>query len=425
MKTCRWHRCIGAVALAALVGGCAPDVAVVKADRPSAAPRIEDIRDDTPVGIPEDEGLDSRRLIALSEWMRDEKVPIFSVLISRNGRLVYEQYTSSLTRDQAHYMMSVTKSVLSALVGVAIDRHLIRGAEASITDSLPQKLFASDADLARFRPITVRDVLGMSVLDAVDPPRVRTPEAMARANKYQTARNRLRFTLQLPLLPSPGKDYQYNDYNPALAGGVVQYATGKGLFEWGDEVLFAPMGFKNHEWMHQDPSGLDMGGYGFRMRPLDMQKFGLLYLNGGIWRGRQLISRSWVEQSFSPWNSTSAAARAPDYGWFWWRSNKWNAHYANGFKGQRIFVFPRQRMLVTITACVEGDSGPITNEVIERFVLPSIKADFPIVGDPAVQARLRKVNEEVRTAPAWFSVAEDRMKPSVERKARSRVTFRK
>src|SRR5262249_44670305 len=158
----------------------------------------EELRDDVPAGAPEDEGLDSRTLIALTEWIRDHRVPAFSFLISRNGRLVYELYTSSLPPEHAHYPLSAPKAAGSSLVGVAIDRGLINGANASITETLPRRLFASDADIARFRPVTVRDVLGMSALDAPDPPRVTTPEAVARHMRFRTAPNRLAFALQQP-----------------------------------------------------------------------------------------------------------------------------------------------------------------------------------------------------------------------------------
>ena len=115
--------------------------------------------------------------------------------------------------------------------------------------------------------------------------------------------------------------------------------------------------------MHQDPAGIDSGGYGLHLRPIDMQKFGVLYLNGGVWRGNALISRGWVERSFSPWNRSRADAREPDYGWFWWTyegRSGWRAHAAIGRKGQRIAVLPRQKLVVTMTACIEdGTEGRV------------------------------------------------------------------
>ncbi len=282
------------MALTLLIIGCSTDRSVVTTHATAISPsRLENIQDDGVAGAPEDEGVDSGTIVALTEWIRDQRIPIFSFLISRNGRLVYELYTSSQTRNHAHYQMSATKSVVSALVGIAIDQGLISGPNAPITETLPRQLFASDSDVARFRSVTVRHVLGMSALDAPDPPRVTTPEAVARHLPFRSAHNRVKFALEQPLLATPERAYQYNDVTPALAVGLVQYATGKTALEFAEDRLFGPMGLRNYEWMHQDPSGIDLGGFGLRLRPIDMQKFGVLYLNGGVWRGNALISRSW------------------------------------------------------------------------------------------------------------------------------------
>jgi CubicO group peptidase (beta-lactamase class C family) len=323
--------------------------------------------------------------------------------------------------------MSATKSVVSALVGVAIDRGLISGPNASITEALPRRLFASDDDVARFRPVTVRHVLGMSALDAPDPPRVTTPEAVARHMRFRTAPSRLAFALQQPLLLTPGRAFQYNDVTPMLAIGLIQYTTGKTALEFAEESLFRPMRFRNYEWMHQDRSGLDLGGFGLRLRPIDMQKFGVLYLKGGMWRGASLISRGWVERSFSPWIRSRAEARDPDYGWFWWTydgRSGWNAHVAIGWKGQRIAVLPRQKLVVTMTGCIDdGSENTVFNDLVDRFVIPAVRGDRPRRRDPVTQSRLIGLLDELRTGPSRIDTKlESRMVPSISAKDR-RVPF--
>src|SRR5262249_9504974 len=151
--------------------------------------------------------------------------------------------------------------------------------------------------------------------------------------------------------------FQYTDITPMIAVGLVQYAAGKTALEVAEESLFTPMGFRHHEWMHQDPTGHDNGAYGLRLRPIDMQKLGVVYLLPGDWNGRRLLSEAWVERSFSPWIRSEAGERAPDYGWYWWteRFHGWTAHVANGWKGQRIAVFPDQGLVVTMTGCLESD----------------------------------------------------------------------
>jgi CubicO group peptidase (beta-lactamase class C family) len=324
--------------------------------------------------------------------------------------------------------MSVTKSVVSALVGIAIDRRLVGGPDATITETLPRRLFASDADVARFRTVTVRHVLGMSALDAPDPPRSSTPEALALQRRFWSDASRVALALQQPLLAGHGRTYQYNDLNPMLATGLIQYAAGKTALEFAEDHLFKPMEFRNHEWMHQDPSGVDNGGYGLRLRPIDMQKFGILYMNGGLWRGQSLISGSWVKESFRPWNRSARDLPQPNYGWFWWTydgARGWNGLVASGWKGQRIAVFPRQKVIVTMTACLQDGAEHRMFDQIIAFVAGSVHRDAPAPADPANQSRLNAWLEEVR---ASFSPAcaggEDRMVPSVARKER-RVSFKR
>jgi len=268
----------------------------------------------------------------------------------------------------------------------------------------------------------------MSALDAPDPPRVTTPEATARHLRFRTAPNRLKFALEQPLLASPGHAYQYNDVTPMLAVGLVQYAAGTTALGFAEDTLFGPMQFRNYEWMHQDRSGLDLGGFGLRLRPIDMQKFGVLYLSGGMWRGRALISREWVERSFSAWNRSRPAARDPDYGWFWWayaNRSGWTANAAIGWKGQRIAVLPRQRLVVTMTASIEdGSENSVFNDLVDRFVIPAVHGDASLRPAPASRSRLDALLEEVRTGPSRIAAGlENRMIPSISPKDR-RVPFR-
>ncbi len=375
------------------------------------------VGDELPRSTPEAEGMRSAELIDLTKWIRDHPAPIFSLLVSRHGRLVYELYTGGVDPDAAHYLMSVTKSVLSALIGIAIDRRRIRGPDETVASLLPRDEFAGDADLARFRSLTLKQVMGMAALDAPDPPRRRDAEAMARWRRFWTAPDRLRVALAQPRL---AEAFQYNDATPALAAGALQYATGRSALEFAEEALFRPLGFRNYEWMHQDASGLDNGGYGLRLRPIDMQKLGLLYLRGGEWNGARVISKEWIARSFTPWNRSRPDEREPDYGWFWWTYRfgpGWTAHVAVGWKGQRIAVLPEQDLVVTMTGCIEdGSDDALFARVIERVLRPSVeRAREPAPGDARALAAL--LDEVRRGAPRLDDFIEYRMVPSTAPKA--------
>jgi CubicO group peptidase (beta-lactamase class C family) len=265
--------------------------------------------------------------------------------------------------------------------------------------------------------VTLKDVLGMSALDAQVPPHEKTPEAHARQRAFLASANRARFAVSQPLIPEPGVSFQYTDITPYLAAAAVSYASRETLFEFAEQRLFGPLGFRNEEWMHEDRAGIDNGAYGLRLRPIDMQKFGVLYLDGGTWNGRPILSRAWVEQSFSPWIRSKPEARAPNYGWYFW-TNRFagsTAHVANGWKGQRIAIVPTERLVVTMTGAVEQDEDGLFRSIMERFVLPAVKP-APLPPDPEGDARglerLAEVHAAMRVAPGL----EPRMVPGAARK---------
>jgi CubicO group peptidase (beta-lactamase class C family) len=366
----------------------------------------------------EAQGFARAPFLQLATFLRDHPYPVFSILVSRNDKLVFELYTSSLGGDEAHYLMSVTKSVLSALIGIAIDRHLIASTEATIADLLPSDWFPGDGDRARFRALSLAQVMGMSGIDTPDPPLVRTPEATARYQAFWSAPRRVVVALARPLLHG---GFQYNDSNPTLAVGALAWTTKKSPLAFAEETLFSALGFRNYEWMHQDASGLDNGGYGLRLRPIDMHKFGLLYLHEGSWHGRQVISKAWVAQSFRPWNRSKPDLAQPDYGSFWWArdyGDGWQAHVAIGWKGQRIAVFPAQKIVVTMTACVEdGTDGEFFDQLVTRVLKPALaQGGGAKPSEPdALTQRLADVR---RTPPRYQDFIEYRMVPSVTPKQR-------
>jgi CubicO group peptidase (beta-lactamase class C family) len=372
--------------------------------------------DELPRAAPSEVGLDAGKLIELTRWIRDERPPIFSLLISRHGKLVYELYTSGWGRDDAHYLMSVTKSVLATIVGAAVDRGLI-DVNAPVSQLLPRSLFASDDDQARFSNITLREVMGMAALDSPDPPRDNSPQARERQHAFLQSPNRVSFALTRPLLGQG--QFQYNDVGPMIASGIVAYACGKTPLELGEEAIFKPMGFRNYEWMHQDAAGNDNGGYGARLRPIDMQKLGILYLNRGVWNGARLLSEAWIDRAFGAWNKSRPDLPSPNYGWFWWQydfGKGWLTHAASGWKGQRIAVVPEQEMVVTMTALIENEEEHVFfARLMRRFIVPSLESST------GSDEELRQLIDQVGRGPSRLpSHAEWRMVPSAKPKAERR-----
>jgi CubicO group peptidase (beta-lactamase class C family) len=141
-----------------------------------------------------------------------------------------------------------------------------------------------------------------------------------------------------------------------------------------------------------------------------------------------LISEKWVKLSFSPWNRSAPELRQPDYGWFWWKYDGgpgWTALLANGWKGQRIAVFPRQRVVVTMTACIQDGSERRVFDLLIARVVRAVRRDAPIAADPANRSKLNAMLEEVRLGFSPPCAGGDaRMIPSIAPKAR-RVSFKR
>jgi CubicO group peptidase (beta-lactamase class C family) len=269
--------------------------------------------------------------------------------------------------------------------------------------------------------------MGMSVLDARTGPHDPSPAGQARLHAFWTARNRVAFALAQPFIAKPGVGFQYNDVDPLIATGILAEATKRSAFDFLNETLFRPMGFRNAEWMHVDPSGIDNGGYGLRLRPMDMQKLGILFLRKGAWGTQRLLSTAWVERSFTPWIKSYQGPGEPNYGWYWWTCwfpSNWKGLSADGWKGQRIWIFPGKDVVVTTTAYVERDEAATMNRVLKDFVIPAIEnpGKRPAATAHAELAEaLAGLQREPMRGPRR---PEPRMLPSARKKDGRRPAFR-
>jgi len=193
-------------------------------------------------GNPASEGINPQVLLDLTQWIHDTPVPIFSLLISRHGKVVYDLLTPGIDRDDAHYLMSVTKSVTSALVGAAMDRHLLQNPEQSLLDVLPPAFSRDEGRRRRLAGVTIKDVLAMSALDAQVAPHEDSAAARDRIRRFVASPNRFAFALDQEVLLHPGVDLQYTDVTPIIAAGLVQHATGQSMLDFEGGVV-RPNGF--------------------------------------------------------------------------------------------------------------------------------------------------------------------------------------
>jgi CubicO group peptidase (beta-lactamase class C family) len=379
------------------------------------------------LGKPSEEGVDETKLLASAQRIEDDpRLSIFSLLVSKNGKLIFELYTGQIKPDESHYLMSVTKSVLSTLIGIAVDQGKIPSTTTPISELAPGELFKNKISIQEFQRVNLQNVMGMSALNTPDPRRDMSASSIERQNNYLKARNYLKFVLGQPLLKNVGTDFLYNDETASLASGVLSYKTQLSAFDYGCQTLFKELQFKNMEWMHQDLTGINMGGYGLRLRPIDMQKIGITILQKGKWEDKQVLSSQWVKTIFQPYISNAGGGAPPNYGWYWWHQNYGSGRAfleASGWKGQRIAIQPDLGLVVTMTGCLEPkkfNEDAIFSEIIKDYIIPAAEGPSKPAPDNSIDELLQKINKgQARHNRAM----ESRMIPSVRPKERA-IRFR-
>lgn len=372
------------------------------------------------VSTPEAQGLDSTRLAAMTQFIERSPERTFSMMIARNGRIVYEMLAGDLSRDAAHYAMSVTKSLTSAIVGAAIDQGLIASEDQPIAELLPKDLFGSPENLGDKGRITVRQVLNMSALDVPHIVGNTDPEVRKIYSGWVGAQNRVRYALALRKVQQPMGVMNYTDLTCSLLNGIIHYRSGQTALAFANEYLFSHMGFRNHEWMGQDAAGIELGGYGIRLRPLDMLKFGQLYLQRGRWNGQSLLNPAWIDKAYVSQISPRRDLRNfySGYSNYWWHGRHRGAPkniMANGWKGQRISLFPDENLVVTLTGVIESGEAAYYEELVSRHVLYAIRGsslpDNPVAFGELLAALARMREKDLRL---------DAVEPSMRPEARSK-----
>ena len=291
---------------------------------------------------PDAQGLRGDALPALHETYAS--FPLLSAMIVKNGRVVYIYYREGYDETRVFVLNSASKSVTSALVGIAIQRGDIGSVDDLLADYLPRVRELSDP---RWQEITLRQLLthtsGLASTDS------------ERWTAWCSSENWLEYIFALPFAGEPGSSFSYSTGNTHLLSAVLQSATGVTLSDFAQGVLFDPLGLESAR-VDADPQGIGDGGNGVWMATADMAKFGLLYFNSGQWQGQQLVPAAWVEQSTSAQYERGGGRAA--YGFQWggrtFGDEKYPAYFAQGHGGQYILVVPQLALVVAWNSDYEG-----------------------------------------------------------------------
>jgi CubicO group peptidase (beta-lactamase class C family) len=315
--------------------------------------------------------LDSALIAASSTGFID------ALLVVKDGKIVSEGYFNGFTADHPHNVMSVSKSLLSAIAGVALHKGYINGLDQKVLDYFPEYIYEG-MDPRKY-DITVRHLLNMRMgieHEAHDDYRV--------YRELYNSDNWIEMTIAYPLIYDPGERMRYNTFTTHLLSGVITRATGMNTHDFGFYHLFKPLGIDVDFW-EQDPQGIYFGGNSMYLTPREMAAFGFLYLNDGMQDGEQIIPMDWVLFSRSPTTDLThpnewGAMKNYNYANLWWlgQFNQYDCFMAIGYGGQYIFIFPVPDLIVVSTADYDLPPEAATEQewavqnLVTGYILPSL-----------------------------------------------------
>ena len=320
------------------------------------------------ISTPEMENMDPLMLDKMMKVISKEKLPIDSLIIIRNGQIVKEEYPSSLiSQDKKCKLYSATKSITSALIGIAIQEGYIESVDQKLMDFFPNRVIM---DLDQRKEITIKHLLTMTA--GYQWGNDGTGTGM------RTSADPVQYVLDKPMVQTPGSVYNYGDGAPFLLGAILSEATGMSVLEFATEYLFVPLNITDVFW--ESNGEQYFAASGLHLRPRDMAKIGQLFLNDGKWGNEQIISQDWVRASTQIRVSGSGFIAGEQffvegYGYLWWIYPDSGVYYASGMYEQRIYVCPGLELVVVFT--LHNNDAEVTPRLLFQYVLPACEEYSP------------------------------------------------
>jgi len=335
-------------------------------------------------------GMNEQLLVDLAQRVREGRYgEVHSIVIIKEGRLVFEEYWPGhdfgyaspnyhgalvrFDRNVRHNTHSATKSVASALVGIALDQGFIGSVDESVFRYLaPYESLRNEGR----ENITIEHLLKMASGLQWNEWDVSVSSSQMDLVMFNQAANPLLFLLTKPVVTTPGEQFYYNGGTVDLLCAIVASATGISLPQYSSAQLFAPLGITNYAWQTLYPSGLTCCHGDIYITPRDMAKLGLLYLDDGTFNRTQIISGEWVERS-TRHHISPGVDWADGYGYLWWlrtyrtAGRNYDAFRADGWGGQQIVVVRDSELVVVFTGANYTTTAPC-DEMMQSFILPAL-----------------------------------------------------
>jgi len=362
---------------------------------------------------PEKQGMDSKKLVEMVEFYKEQRaenecVRIDSFTVIRNGYVVADLYFNPLyPRNSTHIIHSCTKSIMSALIGIAIKEGYLESVDVPVVDIFSAhgyKVFDE-----RMKKVTVKHLLAMHTGIRSQDAR---PYGYRGLFRVQHTDNWVEAFFNLPIDEVPGDRFDYSNLASFMLSAIIHESTGMDTLSFARKRVFGPLGIKDVQW-EKSPQGINIGWARMWLKPDDMAKFGLLYLQKGRWNNKQIIPAEWIRESVTPhsypknyrdildengkkdpnasqenWIASKFIKPFQDgYGYQLWLDRS-GTYAAMGTSGQYIIVVPEKALIVVATSKLTGLDTFLPPNMVEKFVLPAIISDDAIAPDEAAQNKL-------------------------------------
>lgn len=319
-----------------------------------------------PHSTPEEQGVSSKDISAFLDAAGKSKTEFHSFMLLRHGKVIAEGWWNPYKPTLKHTLYSCSKSFTATAVGFAVNEKLVKLDDKVISffpDQLPDTVSANLADL------TVKDALMMSDGQRPDPTSVVGKDS-----------NWVKAFLATPVLEDPGTTFLYNSLGTYMLSAIVQKVSGQTLIEYLKPRLFTPLGITGMDW-ESDTKGINTGGWGLRLKTEDMAKFAQLFLQKGIWNGKQVLPLGWAEEASTmkimqdpsaPQSKKDSSDWLQGYCYQMWRCRN-NAFRGDGAYGQYMIVMPEQDVALAITAETPDMQEEIN--LVWKYLLPAFQKE--------------------------------------------------
>lgn len=321
--------------------------------------------------------MNEEKIIKLEKTINDQYSNTAGMVVMKNGKTIYENYFNECTASSPIHVFSVTKSIISILIGIAIDRGDIKSVDEKVLDFFPD--YTVKRGEKTIQHITLKHLLTMTA-----PYQFKSEPY----TEYFTSNSWVRVSLDLLGGSEPIGEFRYTPLiGPDILSGILEKATGQSVLDFATKYLFSPLGITAHTnvvlhnqeeqfafinaknvsgWV-VDPTGVNTGGWGLTLTPIDMAKIGQLYLDGGIWKKKQIVSSQWIDECTkkqSRWEQLNLS-----YGYLWWVIENTNEYAAMGDSGNLIYINKKNNMVISI-ACLFMQDAKDRIEFIKKYVEP-------------------------------------------------------